>query len=142
MIKIMDNYSSNSPVNKGIGWRSLFWSAIGLLAVGGVAYALGYELVWSILSLMAVVVIFIFSFVSCLPEKGNNDAGWGYFRHSLASIPIGYKFVLDLACLAVLGMLIGFDDWYVWTLVALIVLIDCTIFYKARKRDKGSVPSV
>ena len=138
----MENHSSNSPKHGRIGWCGLFWSMTGLLAASGVAYALGYELVWSILSLMAVVVIFIFSFVSCLPEKGNNDAGWGYFRHSLASIPIGYKFVLDLACLAVLGMLIGFDDWLVWTLVTLIVLIDCTIFYKAHKRDKGSVPSV
>lgn len=66
----MENHSSNSPKHGRIGWCGLFWSMTGLLAASGVAYALGYELVWNILSLMAVVVIFIFSFVSCLPEKG------------------------------------------------------------------------
>lgn len=65
----MGNYSSNFSAYKGIGWRSLFGSAIALYALSGVSYIFGCRLAQSILSLIAAMIILIINIVASLPEK-------------------------------------------------------------------------
>lgn len=136
----MGNYSSNFSTNKGISWRSLFWSAIALFALSGISYIFGYRLAWNILTLIATMIILIINIVASLPEKGNSDTILERFRRSVSSMPLFYKYALDLVCIVSLGNTIGFDDWLLWTFVILLTSVDVLYFYKISKKNKENEP--
>lgn len=132
----MENYSSNDSVNKNLGWRSFFWSATMLLALSGLAYVADYKLMWSILSLIATMIILIINIVACLPGKNNYSTKLKYLKNSISSMPIWCKYILDFLSLMILGKLIGFGDWMLWTFVILLTFVDVLYFYKINKKDK------
>lgn len=136
----MENYSSNDSVNKNLGWRSFFWSAIMLLALSGLAYVADYKLMWSILSLIATMIILIINIVACLPEKNNYSTKLKYLKNSISSMPIWCKYILDFVISMILGKLIGFDDWLLWTFVILLTSVDVLYFYKISKKNKENEP--
>lgn len=136
----MGNYSSNFSAYKGIGWRSLFGSAIALYALSGVSYIFGCRLAQSILSLIAAMIILIINIVASMPEKSNSDTRLERFRRSISSMPLGYKYALDLVCIVSLGNTIGFDDWLLLTFVILLISVDVLYFYKISKRDQDDKP--
>ena len=136
----MENCSSNHPKHGRIGWRGLFWSMICLFAASGAAYAAGYETTQYILLFMAIVIICIFGVVFSLPYNAEPGAVPSSFKRSIKSMPIGYKFVVGILSLVALGVLIGFDSFLLWVLVALGLISAGLSLYNMHKRDKENNP--